>query len=89
MATETGEQSNAKALLESAQQEKNRLQQQHDNELKQLEASLSATGLKIQPVEIKPQKGDIEVSEVSLVWLPVRISDTGAADPVYKATDNL
>src|SRR6185312_7554297 len=37
MATETGQQSNAKVLLESAQQEKNRLQQQRDDELKQLE----------------------------------------------------
>jgi hypothetical protein len=87
MATETGQQSNAKALLESAQQEKNRLQQQHDNELKQLEASLSDTGLKIEPVELKPQKGDIEVSDVSLVWLPVRINAAGAAEPVYLATD--
>jgi hypothetical protein len=89
MATETGQQSNAKALLENAQQEKNRLQQQHDDELKQLETSLSATGLKIEPVEIKPQKGDIEVSDVSLVWLPVRINSAGAAESVYKTTDNL
>jgi hypothetical protein len=87
MATETGQQSNAKALLESAQQEKNRLQQQHDDELKQLETSLSATGLKIEPVEIKPQKGDIEASDVSLVWLPMRISSAGVAEPVYVATD--
>jgi hypothetical protein len=87
MATETGQQTNAKALLENAQQEKNRLQQQHDEELKQLEASLSPTGLKIQPVEIKPQKGDIELSDVSLVWLPMRISSAGAAEPVYLATD--
>jgi hypothetical protein len=87
MATETGQQSNAKALLESAQQEKNRLQQQHDDELKQLEASLSTTGLKIEPVELKPQKGDIEVSDISLVWLPMRISSAGAAEAVYLATD--
>lgn len=87
MATETGQQSNAKVLLENAQQEKNRLQQQHDDALKQLETSLSATGLKIDSVELKPQKGDIEVSDVTLVWLPVRISGAGAAEPVYLATD--
>jgi hypothetical protein len=89
MATETGQQSNAKALLESAQQEKNRLQQQHDDELKQLEGSLSSTGLKIEPVELKPQKGDIEVSDVSLVWLPVRIDTAGTAEPVYRTTDTM
>jgi hypothetical protein len=87
MATETGQQSNAKVLLESAQQEKSRVQQQHDDELKQLETSLSATGLKIEPVELKPQKGDIEVSDVSLAWLPMRISSAGAAEPVYLTTD--
>ena len=58
-----------------------------DYALKQLETSLSGTGLKIEPVELKPQKGDIEVSDVSLVWLPMRISGTGAAEPVYLATD--
>jgi hypothetical protein len=87
MATETGQQSNAKALLENAQQEKNRLQLQHDEALKQLEMNLSATGLKIVSLELKPQKGDIEVSDVTLVWLPVRISSAGAAEPVYLATD--
>jgi hypothetical protein len=88
MATETGQQSNAKALVENAQQEKNRIQQQHDDELKQLEASLGATSLKIAPLELKPQKSDVEVSDVSLVWLPMRISAAGAAEPVYRATSS-
>ena len=87
MATETGQQSNAKVQLEIAQQEKNRMQKQHDDELKQLETGLSPVGLKIEPFDLKPQKGDIEVGDVSLVWLPVRISSAGAAEPVYLATD--
>ncbi len=83
MATETGQEANAKVTLESAQQEKDRLQQQYDDAVKQLEASHSTDGLKISPVELKPQKGDIEVGEVSLAWLPFRISAAGAAEPVY------
>src|SRR5262249_8482808 len=86
VATETGQQSNAKAVLESAQQEKNRLQQQHDDELKQLESNLSAAGLKIVPFELKPQKGDIELTDILLLWLPVRISSAGSAEPVYRAS---
>jgi hypothetical protein len=87
MATETGQQSNAKAQLEIEQQEKNRIQQQHDDELKQIETDLSPAGLKTGPFELKPQKGDIEVGDVTLVWLPVRISAAGAAEPVYLAAD--
>jgi hypothetical protein len=87
MATETGQQSNAKILLESAQQDKARFEQQRDDELKQLENSLSPAGLKIEPFELKPQKGDIEVSDVSLVWLPMRVDSAGSAAPVYLATD--
>jgi hypothetical protein len=88
MATETGQQSSAKVLLEGAQQEKSHLQQQHDDELKQLETNLSPAGLRIEPCELKPQKGDIEVSDVSLVWLPMRISSAGAAEPVYEASSS-
>jgi hypothetical protein len=86
-ATETGTQSNAKVDLEAAQKDLSRVQQKHDDELKQLESDLSPAGLKLAPVELKPQKGDIEVSDVSLVWLPMRISGAGAAEPVYLATD--
>jgi hypothetical protein len=87
MATETGQQSNAKVTLQAANQEKDRIQKQRDDELKQLETELSPDGLKIDRVELKPQKGDIEVSDVSLVWLPVRINSAGAAEPVYLAID--
>jgi hypothetical protein len=87
MATGTGQQSNAKASLEAAQQEKERLQRQRDDELKQLEARFTPSGSMIEAIEVKPQKGDIDVSDVSLVWLPSRISPNGAAEPVYDATE--
>jgi hypothetical protein len=63
------------------------LQQKFDSELKQLETSLTDNGLKIDSFELKPQKGDIEASEVSLVWLPMRIDSAGAAEPVYLTAD--
>jgi hypothetical protein len=88
MATETGYSSNAKVDLERAEQNLQQLEGQRDNELKQLEASLSVAGLTLDKLELKPQKGDIEADEVSLAWLPFRISPTGAAEPVYEVATN-
>jgi hypothetical protein len=84
MATETGYSSNAKLDLERAEQNLQQLQQQRDEELKQLEARLSVAGLTLQKLELKPLKGDIEADEVSLAWLPYRISPAGAVEPVYE-----
>jgi hypothetical protein len=85
--TESGNQETAKIDLEHAQQNLHGLQQEHDDQLKQLETSLSVAGLVIEPMELKPQKGDITADEVTLVWLPFRISPAGAAEPVYEAGD--
>jgi hypothetical protein len=84
MATETGYSANAKLDLERAEQNLQQLQQQRDEELKQLETRLSVAGLTLQKLEVKPLKGDIEADEVSLVWLPFRISPAGTAEPVYE-----
>jgi hypothetical protein len=64
------------------------MQQLHDIELKTLESSLSSARLKISPLEIKPQKSDIDVGEVSLAWLPWRVKESGFAEPVYSRTDS-
>ncbi len=87
MATETGSQSSVKVMLENARQDRDELQQKYDDELKQIETNLTVAGLKITSLELKPQKGDIEVSDVSLVWLPMRISPAGAAEPVYASNE--
>ena len=88
MATETGSQSNAKVILENAKQDRDREQKKYDDELNQIETGLTVAGLRVTPLELKPQKGDIEVSDVSLVWLPMRISPAGAAEPVYQVADS-
>jgi hypothetical protein len=89
VATETGYSSSAKVDLERETQKQKQLQQQHDDELKQLEASFSVTGLALDSFELKPQKGDIEVDEVSLVWLPFRIGPAGVAEPVYQISTDV
>jgi hypothetical protein len=82
-ATESGQQADAKIVYERALQDQELLQQERDDKLKQLETSLSEAELAIDKLELKPQKGDIDVGEVALVWLPYRISPTGAAEPVF------
>jgi hypothetical protein len=83
VATESGQQSHAKAQLENLLQQKQQIEQQHQEELKQLEFEYSVGGLKLERLELKPQKGDIEADEVALVWLPFRVSPFDAADPVF------
>jgi hypothetical protein len=83
VATERGQQSNAQASLDSALQEKQRLEQQYREQLKELELNYGQSGVKLEPLELKPLKSDIVVDKVSLVWLPWRISASGSAEPVY------
>ena len=81
MATEQGYSATAKLDLERAQQNVQQLESQRDEELKQLETKLSAAGLTLQKLEVKPLKGDIEADEVSR-W---SISDGGGDQPpVYR-----
>jgi hypothetical protein len=81
--TERGQQSNAQLSVERAIKEKERLAQELDEELIGLEAELSPTSVRIEPIELKPQKSDIDVDNISLVWLPWRLDAAGAAEPVY------
>ena len=74
----------AKIELDNALKEKERLEQEQQDAIKQLEAELTPGGLKLEPFKVKPQKGDVEAVEVTLVWLPFRISPAGAAEPVYE-----
>ncbi len=82
-ATERGQQSNAQISVDSAQQEKEQLEQEFQDKLNSLEASFNADNVQIESFELKPQKSDIEVDKVVLVWLPWRVNVSGHAEPVY------
>ena len=82
-ATERGQQSNAQATLEKVIEAKDRLQQELNEKLTAVEAEFDSSRVTIESIELKPQKSDIEVDEVSLLWLPFRIDKAGAAEPIY------
>jgi hypothetical protein len=83
VATERGQQSNAQISVESALKEKQTLELQHQEQLKQLEAKYNPSSVPLESIELKPQKSDIEIDKVSLVWLPWRVDSNSAATPVY------
>jgi hypothetical protein len=82
-ATERGQQSSAQLALDKAIQDRDRLEQEYQEKLLSLEASFDPVLFKLETIELKPQKSDVEVDEVSLVWLAFRIDSAGAAEPIY------
>jgi hypothetical protein len=82
--TERGQQSSAQLDLEKAIQDREQLGQEFQESLTKLEVDFSPGSLNIEPIELKPQKSDIDVAKVSLVWLPWRIDANGRAEPVYE-----
>jgi hypothetical protein len=82
-ATERGQQSNAQVSLDAALKDKERLAQQHQDQLAELDRTYNPRDIQLESVELKPQKTDIEIDSVSLVWLPWRIGANGAAEQVY------
>jgi hypothetical protein len=83
VATERGQQSSAQVSVDSALKEKQTLEDEHQERLKQLESTYNSAIVPIVPLELKPQKSDIEIDKVALVWLPWRVDASGAAAPVY------
>jgi hypothetical protein len=84
-ATERGQQSNAQISLDTALADKQRLEEQHQENLAHLEKRFGPESIQLEQVELKPQKADIEVDKVSLVWMPWRVSAEGVAEPAHRA----
>jgi hypothetical protein len=82
-ATERGQQSSAQLALDNAIQDRDRLELEYQEKLTALESSFDPVLFQLETIELKPQKSDVEVDEVSLVWLPFRIGAGGDAEPIY------
>ncbi len=82
-ATERGQQQSAQLGVEQARQEKQRLEDELQSKLQALEAQYAPGALSIEPLQLSPRKGDIDVDEVSLLWLPWRVDAAGRAEAVY------
>jgi hypothetical protein len=60
----------AEADVEAVRGQHQALEAELAREIEALDASSDATGIEIEAVAVKPRKGDIEVSDVALVWQP-------------------
>jgi len=81
--TERGQQTNALMTLDKENEAKQRLENAYQEKLEELESRFQPAAIVIETIEMKPQKADVEVDDVSLVWLPWRIGPNGTAEPVY------
>ncbi|MEX2315700.1 MAG: hypothetical protein WD669_01020 [Pirellulales bacterium] len=82
-ATEHGQQTTAQLGVKHATQEKQRLEKELQDKLQSLDAQFDLSKLEIEPLSVPPRKGDVDVNEVSLIWLPWRVDAAGRAEPVY------
>lgn len=82
-ATEHGQQATAQLGVEQALHDKTRLETELAEKLQALEGQFAPSGLSIEPLPVAPRKGDIEVDEVVLVWLPWRVDGEGRAERAY------
>jgi hypothetical protein len=82
-ATEHGQQSSAQLTLEQAEQEKTRLETELSVKRQDLETQCNASELQFEPLRLSPRKGDIQVNEVALLWLPWRVDNAGVAEGLY------
>ena len=80
---ERGQQTNALMTLDKENEAKQRLEKAYQGKLEELESRFQPAAIAIETIEMKPQKADVEVDDVSLVWLPWRIGPNGTAEPVY------
>ncbi len=74
----------ATTQLEEAQHELEEAQRQQEDELAALDVDYQPAALKFEKTETAPRKADIDVDEVSLVWLPWWIDQGGTAHPAYQ-----
>jgi hypothetical protein len=87
-ATEKGQQTNAQLALDKLVQEKTQLDDGYQAKLSALASEFSSSTVKLERIELKPQKSDIEVDGVILLWLPWRVDASGNARPMYEVDRN-
>jgi hypothetical protein len=84
VATERGQQSNAQLAVEQATHQIEQLTKERDEKLAALDAEYNPKGVRLETLELKPQKSDVDVSGVWLAWLPWRVSAQGAAEAAFE-----
>ena len=78
-----GEAGQAASELESLRQEHDDLQGKFQEEIEAMAASLRPEALALEPLPLRPKKGDITIERVVLAWMPYQIGAEGRTEAVY------
>jgi hypothetical protein len=70
--------------LTALRQRLSEMEADFEEEIAQLQDEYDPESLELTPMEIRPRKADIQVSELLLAWVPWRISTEGIAEPAYE-----
>ncbi|QEG36804.1 ATP-binding protein [Bythopirellula goksoeyrii] len=80
---ERGQQSRAEEQLDEKVEALDRLKDDLQSRIEQIERECDPANLKLENEVITPRKSDIDVGPVVLVWLPWKIDDAGQAEPAW------
>ncbi len=81
--SEHGDIARAEDEVKSLRRKLEDLEQELKTEIEEAEVSLRPSDFALEALPIRPRKMDLEVKQVSLVWLPWRIDAEGIAEPGY------
>ncbi|MCA9081843.1 MAG: ATP-binding protein, partial [Planctomycetaceae bacterium] len=81
-AEQRGDIRRAEENLESILEEKEGLEKELEQKIDELQASLSLEQLTIEEYEVTPRKSDVDVAELSLLWLPYTL-ENGTLAPAF------
>ncbi len=75
----------AEEKLEDCQQDLKKLEEEFEVELKELEQQYDPMSLEIEELTLAPRKTDMEVVELSVLWMPWFVDSIGIATPGFEA----
>ncbi len=82
-AGQRGDVGQAREKLAELKEQLTELEKQFEEEARKIEAAFEADALELEPLELRPRKADITVSDVAVVWTPWQIGSEGAVAPLF------
>jgi hypothetical protein len=78
----------AKEAVESLREKLAQLEQELTAEIDAAEATWRPAEFHLEELPVRPRKTDLQVQQLSLIWLPWRIGAEGVAEPAYALERN-
>jgi len=59
------------------------MEEKFNRDVEDVEDKLNVDDLELEPLIIRPRKGDLDVQKFMIVWLPYRVDSSGIAEPAF------